>query len=73
MSGIEAASSENVFRSVCGLVFLLVPGVGNRNENLRLPGVPGVWGLSGGVPLSKSFIERAVSSLAIAIAQSKVR
>jgi hypothetical protein len=73
MSGIDAASSENVFRSARGLVCLLVPEVGNRNENLRFPGVPGVCGLSGGVPLSKSFIERAVSSLAIAIAQSKVR
>jgi hypothetical protein len=73
MSGIEAASSENVFRSARGLGCLLVPAVGNRNENLRLPGVPGVCGLSGGVPLSKSFIERAVNSLAIAIAQSKVR
>lgn len=73
MSGIDAASSENVFRSMCGLACLLVPAAGNQNENFCFPGVPGVCGLSGGVPLSKSFIERAVNSLAMAIAKSKAR
>lgn len=79
MSGMEAASSVKVLPSerVCCLLATdpcPTPVDGKRKENLRLVGDAGLMGAEGGwsPPTPKSFIDRAASSLAIAIAQSSV-
>lgn len=79
MSGMEAASSVKVLPSerVCCLLAsdpCPAPVDGKRKENLRLVGDAGLMGAEGGrsPPTPRSFIDRAASSLAIAIAQSSV-
>lgn len=79
ISGMEAASSVKVLPSerVCCLLATdpcPTPVEGKRKENLRLVGDAGLMGAEGGwsPPTPKSFIDRAASSLAIAIAQSSV-
>lgn len=79
MSGMEAASSVKVLPSERACCLLATdpcptPVDGKRKENLRLVGDAGLMGAEGGwsPPTPKSFIDRAASSLAIAIAQSSV-
>lgn len=73
MSGIEAASSVNVFTS-CFATFVREPiGGGNLNVNFRLlgdEGDSGIWQCCG-CSISEA-IERFAISLAIAIAESRL-
>lgn len=76
---MEAASSVKVLPSERASCLALVPFApaavdGKRKENLRLVGEAGLIGAEGDrSPPPRSFMDRAASSLAIAIAQSSVR